>query len=90
MKVDSISNLTYTPNIAQRESVGIARNTAPEQKLQEPTNAVSPHNGLTSAERAFFERLFPEASTQIASHKTYSPNGMRSSVEPGQIVNRKV
>ncbi len=96
MKIDSISNLTYSPNIAHREPIGGAKNTAPEQKPQEAASAVSHHNGLTSAERAFFAKLFPDSSSQISSHlpvnidKTYSPNGIHSSVELGQIINRKV
>ena len=89
MKIDSISNVGFSP-IAQREP---AKAAAPEQKAQAARGAggaSSAHNGLTSAERAFFAKLFPDSSSQINSHSTYSPKGIHSSVEPGQIINRKV
>lgn len=88
MKVDSISNLGYSP-ISQREPAKTSKISAPEQKLHASAGTTSTQNGLTSAERAFFAKLFPDSSSQINSHTTYSPNGIHSSVELGQIVNRK-
>ena len=54
-------------------------------------NSSEIHNGLSSAERAFFAKLFPDASSRINAHSTtYSPGGVQSPVELGQIINRKV
>jgi hypothetical protein len=92
MKIDSVSNLGFTP-VSQMEPAKSSKAAAPEQKTQAAGgtgSAAVAHNGLTSAERAFFAKLFPDSSAQIKSHATYSPNGIRSSVEPGQIINRKV
>ena len=92
MKIDSVSNLGLSP-ISQREPAKASKAAAPEQKTQSAGaagGAALSHNGLTTAERAFFAKLFPDSSSQINSHSTYSPNGVRSSVEPGQIINRKV
>ncbi len=48
------------------------------------------HEGLSHAERAFFAKLFPDASSRINSHSTsYSAGGPRPTVELGQIINRK-
>ena len=89
MKVDSVSNIGYSP-VFQREPAKVQKMPGNEQKSQIPAGAPSAHNGLTSAERAFFAQLFPESSSQIHAHSTYSPSGIQSSVAPGQIINRKV
>lgn len=90
MKIDSISNLTYTPSVVQERQVGNARSTSQEQKTQGPTKNVPSGNGLTSAERTFFAKLFPDSVMQITLHKTYSPAGVNAPAEKGQIINRKV
>ncbi len=97
MKVDSISSYSYAPEIAKKGSAPAMKEASTPQKLQGPSSSnapgngsIAPHNGLTSAERAFFAQLFPNSTSQISSHKTYSPNGLKASVEPGQIINRKV
>ncbi len=89
MKVNSVSNFGYSP-ISPKES-GMSAKAAPHQEKGATVGAAPQnHNGLTSAERAFFAKLFPDASSQINSHKTYSAKGVHSVVEPGQLVNRKV
>lgn len=82
MKIGSVSNMGY-PSVSQTGSARTSKSPA-------SAGAVSSHGGLTSAERAFFAKLFPESSSQIHAHSTYSPNGVHSLVEPGQIINRKV
>lgn len=89
MKIDSISNMSYSP-ISQQGSTRTSKTAAPEQNSQANAKVSSSHSGLTNAERAFFAKLFPESSSQIHTHSTYSPSGVHSTVEPGQIINRKV
>jgi len=91
MKIDSISNLTtYSPGMAQRNQASNAKAVPQEQKAQaSSTGGVSSGNGLTSAERQYFAKLFPDSSGQISSHKTYSPTGMNAPTQLGQIINRK-
>jgi hypothetical protein len=89
MKIDSISNSGFSP-VSQSSQARAAKVAAPEQKSQAAGGAALSHNGLTSAEHAFFAKLFPEISSQKNAHATYSPNGVHSSVETGQIINRKV
>ncbi len=91
MKVGSISgNISYASQVSRKQSAAGGNQTAAPQKASGQTAGVSSHTGLTSAERAFFARLFPDSVSQINSHKTYSPSGIQNSVEPGQIINRKV
>ena len=90
MKIDSISGMGYSPVSQSRGPVNTQKAAAPEQKAAAGPAAAASHNGLTGAERAFFAKLFPESSLQIHAHSVYSPNGVHSSVEPGQIINRKV
>lgn len=89
MKIDSISNIGYSP-VSQKEPSRAQKMSGNDQMTQISSGAPSTHNGLTSAERAFFAQLFPESSLQIHAHSTYSPSGVHSSVAPGQIINRKV
>lgn len=89
MKIGSVSNMGYAP-ISQRGPAKSTKLAAPAQKTQTPAAGPQKHAGLTTAERAFFAKLFPESSSQIHAHSTYSPNGVHSSIEPGQIINRKV
>ena len=89
MKVGSISSMGFSP-VSQREPAKSSRVAAPEQKSQSTAGVSLSHGGLTNAERAFFAKLFPESSSQIHAHSTYSPNGIHSSMEPGKIINRKV
>lgn len=90
MKIDSVSSMGYSPVSQSRGPVNTPKATAPQQKAAADPAASPSHNGLTGAERAFFAKLFPESSKQIHAHSIYSPNGVHSSVEPGQIINRKV
>ncbi len=89
MKIDSVSGMNFSP-VSMREHQGVSKAAAPEQKMQAAPNTSVSHNGLTTAERAFFAKLFPDLSQQAGTSSTYSPSGIRSSVEPGQIINRKV
>ncbi|MCL5268219.1 MAG: hypothetical protein M1469_08975 [Bacteroidetes bacterium] len=90
MKVGSISsNISYVSAVSGKGSAAGAKEASAPQKSQGQSAGVSPHTGLTSAERAFFAKLFPDSISQINSHKTYSPNGIKASIEPGQIINRK-
>lgn len=87
MKIDSVSNLSYVQNVMSNGRTPNARPVLQDQNLK--TQAPTSESGLTGAERAFFAKLFPGSSVQITSHKTYSPAGFKTSVELGQIVNRK-
>lgn len=89
MKIDSISSTTYSP-VSQRGPANTPKTAAPEHKAPATSGASLSSNGLTGAERAFFAKLFPESSLQINTHSTYSQNGVQSSVQLGQIINRKV
>ncbi len=89
MKVGSISSMGYSP-VSQKEPAKSPKLAAPEPKSQATAGTSVSHGGLTNAERAFFAKLFPESSSQIHAHSTYSPTGIHASVEPGQIINRKV
>jgi hypothetical protein len=44
---------------------------------------------VTQEEKDFFAALFPDASSEIASHKTYSPSGLRGLAQTGRMVDRK-
>ncbi len=90
MKVDSISNFTYTPGVAQERQAGNARPLSQEQKTKVSAEKVPSKSGLTGDEREFFAKLFPDSVAQIALHKTYSPTGVSAPAEKGQIINRKV
>ena len=97
MKVDSLSNIGYTPAAIQRNPAAGSVSGAQAARTADSAKANGINGGLTSAERAYFASLFPSSSEQINSHspggsvgETYSPRGLRSSVETGQIVNRKV
>lgn len=90
MKVGSISSgMSFTAGVSAKGSAAGAKEIAAPQKSQGQSTGISSHTGLTSAERAFFAKLFPDSISQISSHKTYSPNGIKASIEPGQIINRK-
>ncbi len=90
MKIDSISNMGYSPISQSRGAANTPKAAAPQQKAAAGPAASPSHTGLTGAERAFFAKLFPESSLQIHAHSIYSPHGVQSSIEPGQIINRKV
>ncbi len=87
MKIDSISNLTYMPGLANAGRAAGIQQPLPNKSY--PTEVAPPDNGLTGAERAFFSRLFPGSAHQIGAHNTYTPTGFSTPVELGQIVNRK-
>jgi hypothetical protein len=86
VRIDSISNLAYTQTTANTGHAAGARQASQSRSQQID---MPPEKGLTGAERAFFAKLFPGSGSQISAHKTYSPAGMSSTVELGQIVNRK-
>jgi hypothetical protein len=97
MKVDSISNSLYGTSLIQTQRISQTGNLRPQSQISGiqnqntmGTEGISSTTGLTSAERAFFAKLFPNAASEINSHVTYSPVGVNSSVELGQIINRKV
>jgi len=87
MRIDSISQLGYSQNVA---SVGrLTKTQQVSQNKNQQAEVAPPDNGLTGAERAFFAKLFPGSVLQISTHKTYSLSGLNATVELGQIVNRK-
>jgi len=106
MKIDSLFNpagpyftinggegLSYTKNASNAGSVArlgtqVSRIANPD--FARPASNTSSTTGLTNAERAYFAKLFPDSVSQINSHKTYSPSGINSSIDLGQIINRKV
>ncbi len=89
MKIDSISNPGYTQEIGSSGRGANVRQVAQNQNQRTQMNTVSPDNGLSGAERAFFAKLFPGSSVQSNPPKTYSATGFNASVNLGQIVNRK-
>ncbi|MGO9481928.1 MAG: hypothetical protein ACLP05_09135 [Candidatus Kryptoniota bacterium] len=102
MKIDSLSNLSYVQDFSKVGNAVRGINQGSKSKSVETQNtgsllaAQSPKSGafspagLTSAERAYFAKLFPDSLSQISSHNTYSPTGLNSSLELGQMINRKV
>lgn len=49
----------------------------------------SAESAVTSEERSYFEELFPAASSEIRSYRTYSPGGLRNSTVSGTLFDRK-
>jgi len=87
MRIDSISNSTYTQAIASHGRSANNSQVFPSKAQQ--VEIAPPESGLTGPERAFFAKLFPGSVHQISAHMTYSPTGVNASVEIGQIINRK-
>ena len=86
MRIDSIPNLAYTQTTL---NTGHTAGTRQASQSRSQQTEMPPEKGLTGAEKAFFAKLFPGSGAQISAHKTYSPAGMNSTVELGQLVNRK-
>ena len=106
MKIDSISNsiggypaigggagLSHAKSISSTANSPLSDSSIQGIKMAQPgrmASSPSPSGGLTSAERAYFAKLFPDLTRQISSQRTYSQGGANSSMDLGQIINTKV
>ena len=91
-------NVTETSSAAPLSDVAhpaaLNRPNAPKAKRahsskHSPEISSSSEDVLSADEKRFFEGLFPGSAQDIREHRVYTPDGARTNVAPGMLIDRR-
>jgi len=88
MKISTNMIGNYTPNIA-RNINSSQKAKQPNKKLELNPNAVKKTDKLTSDEKTFFARMYPDKMNEVVDYHFYKKSGEMSGVKLGSIIDRR-
>lgn len=84
MKISTNTIGNYTPALIQKNNQN-----APKQETVQPEKAKTDSAALTSKEKQFFAKMYPDKQNEIMDYHFYQKSGKMSGVSLGTIIDRR-
>lgn len=84
MKIDTNAIGNYTPAYIQKNNPVV-----PKKEVAQAESAKNTQSVLTSKEKQFFAKMYPEKQSEIMDYHFYQKSGKMSGVSLGTIIDRR-